>query len=178
MNEHAAAASDDVELILSVGRLLVRMHRQRQLCVQRPALEETDGMRSRRPRDSGFGVGQTNEAAAIDLIHARAVRWMCYIPTCTTSGGGAEASHALNSDREGRTRGECDFRKEMEAEDAEKRISASWVAELRHRLHVAAIRHELSGDDVDVERQRLVAWGRELDVVPARHQIERRADAV
>src|SRR5207248_1751341 len=118
------------------------------------------------------------KAAAIDLIHARAVRWMCHIPTCTISGGGAEASHALNSDREGRTRGECDFRKEMEAEDAEKRISASWVAELRHRLHVAAIRHELSGDGVDVERQRLVAWGRGLDVVPARHQIERRADAV
>src|SRR5439155_16319434 len=107
-------------------RLLIRMQRQRQLHVQRPALEETDGMRSRRPRDSGFGVGQANKAAAIDLIHARAVRWMCHIPTCTTSGGGAEASHALNSDREGRTRGECDFRKEMEAEDAEKRISASW----------------------------------------------------
>jgi hypothetical protein len=63
MTEDTAAANDDVDLVLAVGRLFVRADWKGELYIEGPALQKACRMLARGPRDSRSSVRESNHTA-------------------------------------------------------------------------------------------------------------------
>src|SRR5262245_25020384 len=71
VEQDAAPADDRVDLVLVVRRLPVRVHRQRQLQVQRAALEHAHRVLTGRTGNSGASRRKGNDLTAIAIGHGR-----------------------------------------------------------------------------------------------------------
>jgi hypothetical protein len=65
VKEDAAAAHDNVDLVLCMGSLAVRGHGQRKQHPDRAALHDGNKVRARRTGDPFLGFGKRNHAATI-----------------------------------------------------------------------------------------------------------------
>jgi len=69
VKEDAAAADDDVELVLGVRRLLIRGYRKRELYVQGTALQKAERVFARGTWDPRLRLSKMNHMATIRLTH-------------------------------------------------------------------------------------------------------------
>ena len=69
VKEHASAADDDVDFVLSMRCLLVGSNGKGKLYVQGAALHEADGVFACGTRDTSFGLYKTDDPAAVCFVH-------------------------------------------------------------------------------------------------------------